>query len=161
MADANIDDALALVAEHFRGVTDKDGEAYVMHCLRVMLGTSSPDAQLVGLMHDLIEDTPVTLQDLRQLGFGDQVVDAIDLVTHRDQDSYADYVVKLKPNPLARDAKMSDLRDNASLSRVLLREPSINTDSQRIRRYVLSYQFLSDRISEDDYLRQMTANDTL
>lgn len=159
MADANIDDALALVAEHFRGATDKDGEPYVMHCLRVMLGTSSTDAQLVGLMHDLVEDTPITLQDLRSLGFSRQVVEAIDLVTHREQESYATYVIKLKPNELARDAKISDLRDNTCLSRVLFREPSMNTDSQRIRRYILSYQFLSDRISQDSYLRLMASNE--
>ncbi|GAB5403113.1 MAG: HD domain-containing protein [Aureliella sp.] len=155
MTHANIDDALDLVVKHFRGVKDEDGEAYVMHCLRVMHGTSSPDAQLVGLMHDLIEDTPVTLDDLRDIGFSAAVIEGVNLVTHRDGDSYAEYVIKLKPNAIARDAKMSDLRDNASMNRVLYRETSTQSDAKRIQRYVLSYQFLGDRIDESTYRRLM------
>ncbi len=155
MSYANIDDALALVAKHFRGMQDEDGEPYVMHCLRVLHGTSSPDAQLVGLMHDLVEDTAVTLDDLREIGFSPAVIEGIDLVTHRATDTYADYVIKLKSNKIARDAKMSDLRDNASMNRVLYRESSTASDSRRIQRYVLSYQFLDNRLDEATYRRLM------
>ena len=154
---ASVDEALALVAEKFRGLTDKDGEPYVMHCLRVMMDIEDPDARLVGLMHDLVEDTEVTLEDLRQRGFAESVVAAIDLVTHRSPDSYADYVVRLKSNSLAKQAKLSDLRDNASLERVLYRAGSADSDLRRIQRYVLSYQFLRDRLDEASYRNRMAA----
>lgn len=154
---ANIDDAMLLVAKHFRGVVDKDGEPYVMHCLRVMMGVSDPRGQLVGLMHDLVEDTPITLDDLRTQGFDDAVVEAVELVTHKHEDSYAEYVVRLKRNELARQAKLSDLRDNCSMQRVLYRAASIDRDLKRVQRYVLSYQFLTDRIDEQDYRAQMQA----
>ena len=154
---ANIDDALALVAEKFKGMTDKDGEPYVMHCLRVMMGTSDPRAQLIGLMHDLVEDTEVTLDDLTTMGFDPAVVEGVALVTHQDEDSYAEYVVRLKKNELAKQAKLSDLRDNASMNRVLYREALVERDLKRIQRYILSYQFLSDRISEDAYRKQMAS----
>ena len=152
---SDIDKALALVTKKFHGVTDQDGEPYLMHCLRVMDGVDLPEAQLVGLMHDLVEDTDVTIEDLKQMEFDPATIEAVDLITHREEDSYADYVVKLKPNPLARSAKLSDLRDNGSLGRVLYRSKAVDKDLRRIQRYILSYQFLSDRINESDYCLRM------
>ncbi|MEZ6133340.1 MAG: hypothetical protein R3C53_00380 [Pirellulaceae bacterium] len=153
--EANIDDALELVVTKFKGITDRDGEPYVMHCLRVMMGVSDPLAQQVAVMHDLVEDTDVTLDDLRQRGFCKAVVEAIDLVTHRAEDSYADYVVRLADNELARQVKMSDLRDNGAMGRVLYRTDRLERDLNRIRRYILSYQFLTYRIDEASYRLQM------
>ncbi len=157
MPSANIDDALELVVTHFRGMKDKDGEPYVMHCLRVMMGVSDPLARQVALMHDLVEDTPVSIEELRSRNFSEQVVAAVDLITHKSEDSYADYVVRIKQNDLARQAKLSDLRDNSAVSRVLYREHSLERDMQRIGRYILSYQFLSDRMDEATYRRRMSA----
>lgn len=154
---AAIDQALALVVRHFTGITDKDGEPYVMHCLRVMMGAGDGvDERLVALMHDLVEDTPVTLDDLRKHGFSEAVVEAVGLVTHQEHDTYAEYVVRLKSNPLALRAKMADLRDNASLNRALFREPSLEHDTHRMSRYLLTYQYLDDRISEETYRRCMS-----
>lgn len=156
MSKANIDDALELVVREFKGVTDKDGEPYVMHCLRVMMGVADPLAQQVAVMHDLVEDTKITLEDLAQRGFPAEVVEAVGLVTHAESDSYADYVIRLKENALARQVKMSDLRDNGAMGRVLFREDRQDRDMQRIQRYILSYQFLSDLIDESSYRRQMS-----
>ena len=106
-------------------------------------------------MHDLVEDTPVTLDELRQLGFAAEVVEAVGLVTHQARDSYAEYVVRLKPNHLARQTKLSDLRDNSSMDRVLYRADRLPRDLKRIQRYLLSYQFLMDRIDEVEYRQRM------
>jgi hypothetical protein len=152
---ATIDDALALVVHHFHGVTDKDGEPYVLHCLRVMLGVEAGLAQQVALMHDLIEDTTVTLDDLRAQGFDKRVVEAVGLVTHRTGDSYADYVVRLKGNRLAVQTKLADLCDNCSMLRVLYRTDQLARDLKRIQRYVLSHQFLMDRMDEAAYRERM------
>lgn len=160
MAQANIDQALSLVAQHFAGVTDKDGEPYVMHCLRVMMGVDDPRAQLIGLMHDLVEDTSVTLDELRDLGFDDEVIEGVRLVTHTSEDTYSEYVVRLKGNALARQVKLSDLRDNNAMNRVLFRNGSEQRDIQRIQRYILTYQFLTDRIDEDTYRHRMTSVDS-
>ena len=157
MPAATIEDALALVVSNFRGMTDKDGEPYVMHCLRVMMGVTEPLARQVALMHDLVEDTAISLDDLRQSGFASQVVEAVGLLTHQPEDSYAEYVVRLNPDALARQVKLSDLRDNAALNRVLYRPDRRASDLARIQRYLLSYQFLSDRIDEASYREQMRA----
>ena len=152
-----IDEALLLVATHFRDVQDADGEPYVMHCLRVMMGVEDPRAQVAALLHDIVEDTGVTLEDLTEKGFSTEVVSAVDLLTHRDAVSYAEYVVELKENPLARQVKLSDLRDNFSPRRVLYRADRRKRDIERMERYVLSYQFLSDQITAEEYRTRMAS----
>ncbi|HBE70596.1 MAG TPA: hypothetical protein DDW52_20820, partial [Planctomycetaceae bacterium] len=144
MTTAGIDLALSLVQQHFCGVADKDGVPYSMHCLRVMNGVEcekdiEQDAQIVALLHDLVEDTPVTLDDLVELGFNPRIVEALELVTHAGSQTYGEYVIRIKPNPIARVVKLADLRENAGLDRVLLREGNFDTDTRRIQRYILSY----------------------
>lgn len=152
---APIDAALKLVVDRFQGLTDEDGEPYILHCLRVMMAVEHADAQLVALMHDLVEDTDVTIEELRQRGFSEPVVEAIDLVTRKPDQTYAEYVVCLSRNELARQTKLADLRDNASLARVLYRAGTIADDSARVQRYILSHQFLLRRIDETTYRKRM------
>jgi (p)ppGpp synthase/HD superfamily hydrolase len=157
LTTATLDDALALVVAKFHGVTDKAGQPYVLHCLRVMLGVSGSFAQQVAVMHDLIEDTDVTLPDLRALRFAEEVIAGVELVTHLGSDSYADYVVRLKANELARQVKVADLHDNYSIGRVAYRDQHSSEDASRIQRYILSYQFLTDVTDESSYRRQMAS----
>ena len=154
---ADLDEALNLVANHFRGITDKSGSPYVLHCIRAMMTVESLDAKMVAVMHDLIEDTPMTLAQLRTKGFSEQVVNGVDLVTHKDDVSYPDYIVAIKRNSIATEVKLADLKDNTSLNRTLYREKSSAKDCARIQRYLLSYQFLTEAIDEASYRRQMGA----
>jgi (p)ppGpp synthase/HD superfamily hydrolase len=154
---ATLDDALALVISKFHGITDKAGQPYVLHCLRVMLGVSGSIAQQVAVMHDLVEDTDVTFADLRKMKFADEVIEAIELVTHAESDTYADYVVRLKANKISRQVKIADLHDNFSLGRVAYRDQHNADDARRIQRYILSHQFLTDVIDETSYRRQMAS----
>ena len=154
---ADLDEALNLVANHFRGITDKSGSPYVLHCIRAMMTVESLDAKMVAVMHDLIEDTPMTLAQLRTKGFSEQVVNGVDLVTHKDDVSYPDYIVAIKKNSIATEVKLADLKDNTSLNRTLYREKSSAKDCARIQRYLLSYQFLTEAIDEASYRRQMGA----
>ena len=89
------------------------------------------------------------------MGFSQQVVEALDLVTHGRDQTYTDYVVAAKENVIARQVKLADLRDNSSLNRLLLRPEKFATDSSRLCRYMLSYRFLTDEITEADYRRLM------
>ncbi|MEM7473625.1 MAG: GTP pyrophosphokinase [Planctomycetota bacterium] len=152
---ANLDAALALTVEKFSGITDKDGQPYILHCLRVMQGVQGEEAQMVALMHDLIEDTDVTLEDLKSLGFSPAVLKGLDLITHKAEASYADYIQCLEPNELARAAKISDLEDNYSLHRVAFRPGFEYEDRRRIQRYILSHQFLTERIQADEYTQRI------
>jgi hypothetical protein len=94
------------------------GEAYILHPLRVMLAVRSSDERIVGVLHDLVEDTPWTLEQLRAEGFSGAVVEAVDAMTRREGEDYFDFVRRAGANPLARPVKVADLRDNLDLTRI-------------------------------------------
>ncbi len=150
-----LEDAIVLAAEKFRGICDKDGQPYVLHLLRVAISVADPDARIVGLLHDIVEDTDITLADLRKLMFSDEIVNAVDCLTHRSDVSYCVYVIGIRKNSLARMCKIADLNDNYRLDRVAYRDGHAEMDSKRIKRYILSYQFLQDKIDESTYRRLM------
>lgn len=150
-AHATIDDALALAVEKFHGVIDKAGEPYILHLIRVMLQQTDDAARQVAVLHDLVEDTAVTLDELSELGFADSVVTAIDALTHRAEENYEDYVFRVAECSMAKRVKLADLGDNYRLDRVAYRAKHQHEDAQRMQRYVLSHQFLSGLIDADTY----------
>src|SRR5262249_30480364 len=99
-AMATIERALQIAAKAHDGQTDKDGQPYILHPLRVMAAAKGIDAQIVAVLHDVVEDTAITLDDLRAAGFSGQVLEAVRCVTHDKSEPYADYVVRCKHNPL-------------------------------------------------------------
>ena len=105
----------------------------------------------------MLEDTAVTADDLRWAGFSASIVTAVLCVTHRHDEPFADYVVRCKGNTVARQVKLADLEDNTRLSRTILRPQRLQDDLARIRRYVLSYKFLTDQIGEEQYRALMEA----
>jgi hypothetical protein len=113
-------------------------------------------AQIVAVLHDVVEDTKVTLDDLRRAGFSEVILAAVHCVTHRKEEPYADYVVGCKHNPIARQVKLGDLADNCRLDRTILRPERLQPDLARIYRYCLSYKFLTDQVSEQEYRSLMS-----
>jgi hypothetical protein len=115
------------------------------------MSVQGEEAQIVALLHDVIEDTSVTADDLRAAGFSERIVTAVLCVTHVKEESYAEYVVRCKGNEIARQAKLADLADNWRLDRAIMRPERAEADAARLRKYVLSYKFLTDQITEDQY----------
>lgn len=152
---ATIDDALALAVEKFHGVMDKAGQPYILHLLRVMLHQHDDASRQAAVLHDLVEDTAVTLDELSELGFSELVVSAVDALTHREKESYHDYVLRVAKCAIAKRVKLADLEDNYRLARVAYRPDHQHEDSMRLQRYVLSYQFLSGHIDEAVYINCM------
>ena len=76
------------------------------------------DTTVVALLHDVIEDTDYTLDDLTKMGFGKTVTDALFLLTHDDDTPYMDYVAKIKQNPIAKAVKLADLAHNSDTTRL-------------------------------------------
>lgn len=97
---------------------DKSGIPYVFHPIHLAEQMTDEDTTAVALLHDVVEDTDHTFEDLIKLGFPDRVVDAIRLMTHPEGVPYLAYVAALKHNPLARAVKLADLRHNSDLSRL-------------------------------------------
>ena len=153
---ATIEKALQIAAQAHEGQKDKEGRPYILHSVRVMSRVEGEEAQIVAVLHDVVEDTKVTLDDLRRAGFSEEILAAVQCVTHRKEEPYADYVVASKHNPIARQVKLGDLADNWRLDRTILRPERLQPDLARIHRYVLSYKFLTDQISEQEYRSLMS-----
>ncbi len=148
---ATIEKALQIAAQAHAGQKDKEGLPYILHPLRVMSHVEGEEAQMVAVLHDVVEDTPVTLEELRRAGFSEAVLQAVQCVTHRKDQPYAEYVIACKANPIARQVKLGDLADNCRLDRTILRPERLERDLARIHRYFLSYRFLTDQLTEEEY----------
>jgi len=109
--------ALNLAYEAHRGQYDKAGYPYIFHPYHLAEQMRTEDEVVVALLHDVVEDTAVTLEDLRREGFGDAVIEALGLLTHREDVPYADYIEAIKHNRLARAVKLADLRHNCDTTR--------------------------------------------
>lgn len=152
---ATLETAIEIANKAHAGVKDHHGEPYILHPLRVMFGVRGTQTRIVAVLHDVVEDSDTTHDDIKQLGFSADVLEALKLVTHEADESYTDYVVACKANPIAREVKLSDLRDNSSVDRMLMRPARFEKDAARLQRYQLSYQFLLDEMSEDEYRQLM------
>ena len=152
---ATLEKAIELAARFHAGQRDKEGAPYILHPLRAMTRVRGEPAMIVAVLHDTVEDTALTQADLRAAGFGDEVLDALRLVTHEKSVPYVDYVVSIAANPIARQVKLADLEDNTRLDRMILRASSLPRDFARLHRYFLSYKFLTDQMSEEDYRAAM------
>lgn len=114
----NTKKALMLCFEAHKNQTDKSGMPYVFHPFHLAEQMKSEDEVIVALLHDVIEDTDYTPDDIRRMGFSENVVNALSLLTHDDGVPYMDYVFKLKTNHIARAVKLADLKHNSDLSRL-------------------------------------------
>jgi (p)ppGpp synthase/HD superfamily hydrolase len=148
---STLENAIRIAVTAHAGQTDKGGAAYITHPLRLVAAVESEEAKIVAVLHDVVEDTNVTIEDLRREGFGEGILEGVHCVTHRRDEPYADYVVGCKKHAVARLVKLADLADNSRLDRCILRIARVERDFARIHRYVLSYKFLTDQLSESDY----------
>jgi (p)ppGpp synthase/HD superfamily hydrolase len=152
---ATIERALQIAAKAHEDQKDKDGQPYIFHPLRIQNEVEGEEAKIVAILHDVIEDSPVTVEDLRKAGFSAAVISAVDCLTHRHDESYTYYVIRCNSNDLARNVKLADLQDNARASRVVLRPDKLESDLARLVRYMLAYKFLTGVFSEAQYRAAM------
>ncbi|WP_412069368.1 HD domain-containing protein [Rubrivirga sp. IMCC43871] len=136
---STLERAIAIAAQAHAGQTDKGGAPYILHPLRVMLRLHDADAQIAGVLHDVVEDTDWTLDQLRAEGFSDAVVRAVDHLTRRDDETYPAFVGRAGADPVAARVKVADLEENMDLSRIP--EPT-DKDRERLARYVRALAML-------------------
>ena len=124
--------AIAIAATAHAGQVDKGGAPYILHPLKVMLRMSSLEERIVAVLHDVVEDCGISLDDLRKEGFSVAVLSAIESVTKVPGESYEDFVERAAQNPIGRVVKLADLEENSDLSRIA--SPSWE-DLERIEKY--------------------------
>ena len=110
--------ALKLCFDVHKEQVDKSRLPYVFHPFHLAEQMETEDTTIVALLHDVVEDSDLTLDDLRQMGFGVAVIAALALLTHDPAVEYMDYVRAIKDNPIARAVKLADLRHNSDLTRL-------------------------------------------
>jgi (p)ppGpp synthase/HD superfamily hydrolase len=146
-----LEDAIVLATNAHKGQKDRNDEPYVMHPIRVMAQLWGHDERMVAVLHDIIEDTDVTLDDLRKAGYPDRIVEAVDAISRRKDagESFSQYIQRVRKNPLATKVKIADLKDNSNLDRL----PKVEAfDLKRLDRYNRALQYLIDRYESPDIL---------
>ena len=113
----DVEAAKTLAIRMHEGQADKAGLPYITHPERVAARLSSPEARVVGWLHDTVEDTPLTLAEIAE-AFGPETAAAVDAVSRREGEDWGDYIDRVAQHPLARQVKISDLIDNSNLSRI-------------------------------------------
>jgi len=111
--------AIIIPSEAHNGQLDKSGKPYILHPLRVMLNVEGGiKEQCAAVLHDVLEDTYITLEYITEQGFDDDIITALKLLTRDHNEDYMDYILKLKHNTIARTVKLADLKDNMDMSRI-------------------------------------------
>ena len=110
--------ALKLCFDAHKDQVDKSGMPYVFHPFHVAEQMHTEETVVVALLHDVVEDTDYTIDDLRTMGFPEAITDALALMAHAKGEPYMEYVERLKDNPIARTVKLVDLLHNSDLSRL-------------------------------------------
>jgi len=137
---STLEQAIALAVKAHAGQTDKAGAPYILHPLRVMFRLAGETAQIVGVLHDVVEDSEVTFDDLRAMGFGEDALAALDGVTRRAGETYAEFVERSAQNPVSLQVKRADLEDNMDARRL---SPDLtDRDLQRLRRYRQAWEIV-------------------
>ena len=133
--------AINIALEAHKGATDKAGMPYAGHIMRVMQAGRTNDEKIVGVLHDLVEDTHWTFDMLLQEGFPTHIVDALRCVTKTNEDEpYEHFIQRVKTNPLAIAVKINDLTDKMDLRRLT---EITGKDIQRLRKYLKAYRELA------------------
>lgn len=113
-----LEDAIILASKKHVGQKDKLGEPYILHPIRVMSKLSDPTARIVAILHDTIEDTDLTIEDVREAGASEDIIEALMLLTKEKGKDYTKYLSDVEKNPLAKMVKLADIADNSDPDRL-------------------------------------------
>lgn len=132
--------AIKIATEAHSGQVDKAGAPYIEHPLRVMAAGANDDEQIVGVLHDVVEDSAWTFDALAAEGFPAHIITALRHITKRHDEPYDKFIARVKKNPLATAVKLNDLTDNMDIRRL----PYLSDkDVKRLKKYLKAYKQLT------------------
>ncbi len=137
---STLDRAVNIASSAHQGQTDKAGRPYILHPLRLMMRFEQIEAQIVAVLHDVVEDSSWTFEQLEQEGFSEQIVAALRCLTKQKGENYEDFIERILPNPLASQVKLKDIEDNMDLKRL---EKIGEKDLARVEKYHRAWKELS------------------
>lgn len=139
-----LDKALEIATKAHYGQRDLGGKDYIDHPKRVADNCNTEDEKIVAFLHDTIEDAHLTPQMLYNEGFSKKIVEAVLSVTRKKDETYNEYIMRAKNNPIGRVVKINDILDNLNISRL---EEISDEDKRRVSKYIVSLRILIDFIA--------------
>jgi (p)ppGpp synthase/HD superfamily hydrolase len=144
---STLEKAIGIACKAHKGKKDKAGNSYILHPLRVMMRMDSPRAMMVAVMHDVVEDSEKwTLQKLNDEGFDQEVINAIDALTKRGEETYMEFIERVSQNKIGIKVKLADLEDNMNVMRL---GNLMEKDVERIDKYHHAWRFLRKDLQDD------------
>lgn len=138
---STLDRAIQIAMKAHKGQTDRYGNPYILHPLRVMNMGRTDEERIVGVLHDVVEDSDWTFEDLRKEGYSKRIIEALDCVTKRsDNEDYDIFLERTRSNPLAVRVKLNDLIDNMDIRRMKAVQEK---DVRRLNKYLRAYRILA------------------
>ena len=137
----NLEQAISIASLAHEGQLDKGGEPYILHPLRVMMHLKDEKQRIVAVLHDIVEDTNLTLQDLIFKGLDCDLANVLQTLTRRKDDSYDEYLNRICFNEFAIKVKLADLEDNMDMSRI--KSPT-GKDYERLAKYGIAREILTN-----------------
>lgn len=134
--------AMKIMVEAHKDQLDHSGLPYMLHPYHVAEQMDDEDSTVVALLHDVVEDTDYSLKRLKEYGFTEEQITALELLTHDLSIPYEEYIKKVAENPLAAKVKLKDLEHNMDLSRLNKVRP---VDLERVEKYQQAYNYLKDK----------------
>ena len=138
---STLERAIEIATQAHKGQFDKSGKDYIGHPLRVMEMSKTEEEKIVGVLHDVVEDTDWTFERLAAEGFSQEIIAALRCVTKTSEnENYDDFIERVKKNPLAVAVKINDLTDNMDIRRL----PYLSDkDIKRLKKYLKAYKKLT------------------
>lgn len=134
-----LEKAIEIAVKAHKGQRDKNGRAYIGHLLRVMHAGATEDEKICGILHDLVEDTNCTFDDIKKESFSDEIISALKCLTKNKNENYDVFINRVLTNKLAIAVKINDLTDNLDVKRL---EKITEEDMKRINKYLKAYRRL-------------------
>lgn len=134
-----LDKAIIIATNAHAGQVDKGGNPYILHPLKLMVNMKTENERIVATLHDVLEDTSVTIDFLREEGFGDDIIISLVHITKQDTETYMDFIKRASLNPISKAVKIQDIKNNMDLTRILNLSQK---DYDRFNKYKIALAFL-------------------
>ena len=144
-----LEKAILIAVNAHSGQTDKAGTPYILHPIRLMMHMQIETDRIVAVLHDVPEDSDYTIEQFVSEGFGEEIINALDCLCKRENETYENYIRRIKPNPLACRIKLADLQDNMNILRM---NQLTEVDLNRIKKYHAAWQELKS--TQTSYLNE-------
>jgi len=135
-----LEKALHIALTAHTGQLDKGGEPYILHPLRLFFSLKGQDEKIIALLHDVIEDSDITLNQLENDGFPESITKRVFILTRQHHQTYEEYIETVKQDTVATSVKLADLEDNMDRTRLKTLTPK---DEERLKKYEWAYHFLT------------------